>query len=106
MNEMNEIPTVPQSRLAGDLRTLATDAEALLRHAAQDAGEGYAGARAKLEQSVARAKERLAAADQAVRGRVRDTGGAVDEYVHENPWRAVCAGAGVGLLAGLLLSRR
>lgn len=106
MNEASEFPTTPQYRLSRDLRTLADDAEALLRHAAQDAGEGYAGARAKLEQSVARAKEQLAAADQAVRSRVRETGGAVDEYVHENPWRAICVGAGVGLIAGLLLARR
>ena len=106
MNDTTEIPTAPQYRLTSDLRTLADDAEALLRHAVQDAGEGYAGARARLEQSVARAKEQLAGADQAVRSRVRETGGAVDEYVHENPWRAICVGAGVGLLAGLLLARR
>ena len=31
---------------------------------------------------------------------------ATDEYVHENPWRAVGIGAGVGLIIGLLIGRR
>jgi ElaB/YqjD/DUF883 family membrane-anchored ribosome-binding protein len=29
-----------------------------------------------------------------------------DEFVHENPWKAVAISAGVGLLVGLLVSRR
>jgi ElaB/YqjD/DUF883 family membrane-anchored ribosome-binding protein len=29
-----------------------------------------------------------------------------DEYVHENPWRAVGAGIGIGLVIGLLIGRR
>jgi ElaB/YqjD/DUF883 family membrane-anchored ribosome-binding protein len=31
---------------------------------------------------------------------------ATDDYVHEHPWRAVGAAAGVGLIIGLLISRR
>jgi ElaB/YqjD/DUF883 family membrane-anchored ribosome-binding protein len=29
-----------------------------------------------------------------------------DDYVHENPWRAVAISAGVGVLLGMLLSRK
>ena len=29
-----------------------------------------------------------------------------DDYVHENPWRAVAISAGVGVLVGLLISRK
>ena len=33
-------------------------------------------------------------------------GHATDEFVHENPWKSVGIAAGVGLLLGLLVSRR
>jgi ElaB/YqjD/DUF883 family membrane-anchored ribosome-binding protein len=29
-----------------------------------------------------------------------------NHYVHENPWRAIATGAGVGLLLGVILGRR
>lgn len=106
MDEVTDTTTAPPMRLTRDLRTLADDAEALLRHAAQDTGKGYADARARLEQSVTRAKERLAATDQAVRDRAREAGSSVDEYVHENPWRAVGLGASIGLIVGVLIARR
>ena len=31
---------------------------------------------------------------------------ATEEYVRDNPWRSVGVAAGVGLLLGLLISRR
>lgn len=101
-----ELSPTPQARLARDLRVLADDAEALLRHAVQDAGQGYADARTRLERSLAHTRERLAAADSAARSHAHQAGDAVDRYVHENPWRAICLGAGAGLLAGLLVMRR
>jgi len=106
LNDVTETPLQEQHRLSRDLRALAHDAEVLLRHAADDAGEGYAEARARLEESVARAKGRLECADTALRGRVREAGTAVDHYVHEKPWRSICTAAGAGLLAGVLLMRR
>lgn len=106
MDETTDTSATPSFRLTRDLRALADDAEALLRHAAQDTGKGYADARARLEQSVAQAKERIAAADEAMRNRAREAGSSVDEYVHENPWRAVGIGASVGLIVGVLIARR
>ena len=29
-----------------------------------------------------------------------------DEYVHENPWKAIGVSAGIGLVIGLLIGRR
>ena len=106
MNDASETPAAEQLRLARDLRALVDDAEALLRHAVQDAGQGYAAARARLEESLARAKARLDATERAVRGQVRQKGAAVNDYVHQNPWPAIGAGAAAGALVALLLARR
>ena len=33
-------------------------------------------------------------------------GHAADDYVHEHPWKAIGAAAGVGMIIGLLIGRR
>jgi ElaB/YqjD/DUF883 family membrane-anchored ribosome-binding protein len=38
--------------------------------------------------------------------KAKAAGRVTDEYVHENPWRAVGLGAAVGLLIGVLATRR
>ena len=38
--------------------------------------------------------------------RAKDAAKATDDYVHENPWQAIGIAAAVGLVAGLLMSRR
>ena len=72
----------------------------------RDAGEGYAEARVRLEQSLRTARERLTDLEEDVSRRLRAAGQATDAYVHEHPWQAVGVGAGLGLLVGLLISRR
>jgi len=93
-------------RLARDLRALVDDAEGLLQHAVRDAGAGYGEARTRLEQRVAAARTQLASLEQAAVDGVKQAGRAADGYVHDNPWPAIGASAGVGLLLGLLLGRR
>jgi ElaB/YqjD/DUF883 family membrane-anchored ribosome-binding protein len=38
--------------------------------------------------------------------RVRALAGEAEDYVQANPWQAVGAAAGIGLLLGLVISRR
>jgi ElaB/YqjD/DUF883 family membrane-anchored ribosome-binding protein len=37
---------------------------------------------------------------------VKLVGDATDEFVHANPWTSIGIAAGIGLVAGLLISRR
>ncbi len=38
--------------------------------------------------------------------RARAAGHAADDYVHDHPWKAIGAAAGVGMILGLLIGRR
>jgi ElaB/YqjD/DUF883 family membrane-anchored ribosome-binding protein len=38
--------------------------------------------------------------------RTREAAKVTDAYVHENPWRSIAIGASVGLLLGVVISRR
>lgn len=97
---------ISAEQLVDDLTTVVRDAEDLLRATAAQTGEKLGEARARAEESVRHAKERLAVLEQEALERARAMAGEADEYVRGNPWTAVGIAAGVGLVLGVLLSRR
>jgi ElaB/YqjD/DUF883 family membrane-anchored ribosome-binding protein len=97
---------VSAEQLIDDLSTVVRDAENLLRATAQQTGEKLGEARARAEESVRLAKERLAEVERETLERARELAGEADEYVRGNPWAAVGIATGVGVMLGLLLSRR
>jgi ElaB/YqjD/DUF883 family membrane-anchored ribosome-binding protein len=104
---MNDTATVNSTRaLADDFNDVVADTQALLRHAARDAGEGYDDARQRLERSLKAMREQLDTLEKTVVDKAKSAGHATDSYVHEHPWQAAGIGAGVGLLLGMLIARR
>ncbi|MFZ2525174.1 MAG: DUF883 family protein [Candidatus Ferrigenium altingense] len=96
---------VSKEKLMQDLRVVVADAEELLRATAGQAGEKVSAARERIQENLAAAKQRLAAAQDAVVAKTKEAAKVTDEYVHENPWKAVGIAAGVGLVIGMLISR-
>ena len=96
---------VSKEKLVHDLRMVVTDAEELLRATAGVASDKVAAVRGRIQENLEVTKERLNAAEEALLEKTRLAAKATDEYVHENPWRAVGISAGVGLIVGLLISR-
>ena len=97
---------VTTDQLLADLKTVMNDAEALLRATSTQTGEKIQEVRARAEESLRQAKQRLSSIEDEALRRVREVADATDEYVRENPWQSVGIAAGVGLLLGLLLARR
>jgi ElaB/YqjD/DUF883 family membrane-anchored ribosome-binding protein len=102
----NATPEVTTDQLLADLKTVMTDAEALLRATSAQTGEKIQEVRARAEESLRQAKARLSSIEEEALRRAREVADATDEYVRENPWQSVGIAAGVGLLIGLLLARR
>ena len=94
------------SQLIDDLTAVIRDAESLLRATAGQAGERVQEIRERAEETVRQAKERLAGVEEQALERAREVVGEADEYVRGNPWQAVAIAAGIGLVLGVLLSRR
>jgi ElaB/YqjD/DUF883 family membrane-anchored ribosome-binding protein len=88
-------------KLADDLHALVSDAEALLRATAGQAGEKAQEAREKAEESLQSLRERLSDLEDHVKGRAKQ----VDTYVRDNPWQALAIAGGVALLVGILMGR-
>ena len=96
---------VDREKLVQDLRVVISYAEELLRATAGQAGEKISTARERIQNSLVAAKARLIAAEEAVVIKTKQAAKATDEYVHENPWKAVGIAAGAGLIIGMLISR-
>lgn len=103
---MSTSTEVTTDQLVADLKTVMHDAEALLKATSAQTGEKIQEARARAEESLRQAKVRLTEIEQEALKRAREVADATEEYVRENPWQSVGIAAGVGLLLGLLLSRR
>lgn len=105
MDTMEQIQST-RDRLASQLRSLADDAEEMLKAASRSGNEQLSAVRDRLERGVSTAREELSSFQEAAFDRARQTAADTDEYVHEHPWNAIGVAAGVGLLLGVLLARR
>lgn len=83
------------AKMMDELRAALADAEELLRVTAGEAGPKIQEARQRAEESLRSVKEQIEGA-----------GVDLDAKVRENPWAAVGIAAGIGLIAGILLSRK
>ncbi len=97
---------VTKDKLAADLRVVIADAEELLKATASQAGEKVAAARVKIQDSLDTAKAKLASLGEAGVGKAKEAAAATDDFVHEHPWKAVGIGAAIGVIVGMLISRR
>ena len=106
MNDSTDSLKKSQARLADEFNAVLDDAQNLLRHAAGEAGKDYAEARDRLQNSVKSARDRLGSVEQAILDSARQAGRSADGYVRSHTWESIAIGAGVGLVLGILISRR
>jgi ElaB/YqjD/DUF883 family membrane-anchored ribosome-binding protein len=97
---------ISADQLIDDLTAIIRDAENLLRATAAQTGDKVEEVRARAEESVRQAKARLDIVQQETLEHARVLAGEADQYVRGNPWQAVGLAAGIGLVLGLLMTRR
>jgi ElaB/YqjD/DUF883 family membrane-anchored ribosome-binding protein len=105
-DDMNSQANFNTDKLVEDLKVVMRDAEALLRATSAQTGEKIQEVRARAEESLQQARTRLTQLEDDAYQRAREAADAAEGYVRENPWQALGIAAGVGVLVGLLLSRR
>lgn len=99
-------PVPADDRVSHHLRTLADEAEALLRATARAGDEKFEASRERLQSELAHLRTRLAEFEAAAGARVKDAAHRSDQAIHTHPYAAMGAAAVVGLLLGTLLARR
>jgi len=99
---MNDTMEKQTQKMGNDMHTLAEDARALMVATADVAGDKVGEARKRLAAALESGKEMY--------GRVREQAVQkakfVDEKVHEKPYQAMGIAFGLGVLIGVLVTRR
>ena len=106
MSNSTDSPEVTVDKLTSDLKVVIADAEELLRATASQAGDKVTAARARINDSLEGAKLRLNQLGEVGLDHAKDAARAADEFVHDHPWKAIGIGAGIGIILGMLISRR
>ena len=106
INLKNSLHSNPKDRLVNDLHLLMDDAEELLRATANQAGEGAASARARIQERLDTVKIRMNEAETAVIERAQQAAKDTEKYVQDHPWQAIGVSACVGAIVGMLIARR
>ena len=106
MSEVTDFSTNNKEKLVSDMKVVVSDAEEILRATAGVAGEKVGELRERIIDRLRDAKVRIADAEEMLVDRTKAAARATDDYVNDNPWRAVGIAAGVGLLLGIIIGRR
>jgi ElaB/YqjD/DUF883 family membrane-anchored ribosome-binding protein len=98
--------TSAQEKLLAGMKAALDEAEGFLREAAAASGEEATELRAKAAESLRSTREALHDTKVSAVREGKRVAREADEYVHDNPWQAIAAAGVIGLVVGLLISRR
>jgi ElaB/YqjD/DUF883 family membrane-anchored ribosome-binding protein len=98
--------TSARERLAQSLKHMVDEADQLLSKAEHTSSDQFHAARQKFEAQLRHAKEELRRIELSAIDSAKRAARATDHAVHEHPYAAMGMAAGVGLLIGMLISRR
>lgn len=88
------------------LRHIAQDAEALVRETADVVGERAKELRTRIAQSASKARAQLEELEETVVDKTREAAKRTDDYVRDHPWESIGIGVAIGVILGVLLTRR
>lgn len=92
--------------LSNEFRNFVSDIEDLVKSSTSLTGDELAKAKDKIKDRISSAKVSLASAGDSIAQRARRTATATNEYVNDEPWKAIAIGAAAGFFVGVLVARR
>ncbi len=95
-----------RDQIVDQFSSVLSEAESLLSKATHETGEKAKDLRSQAEARLLTAKLKLQELQGQAVDRAKDAARVTDDYVHDNPWQAIGIAAAVGMIAGLLISRR
>lgn len=103
-----ETTTSAQARdqVLEDLRTLTRDAEELIKATAGDVSEKAKDARARLSAALERAKGTCQRLQEQTMATAKAAAQKADTVIREHPYESLGVAFGIGLLIGVLVTRR
>ncbi len=97
---------IARERVMSDLKNLTRDAEDLLKATAGDVSEKAKEARSRVTAALERAKTTYTQLQEQTVAKARAAAKQADVVIREHPYESIGIAFGVGLLIGVLVSRR
>ncbi len=97
---------IARERVVADLKTLARDAEDLLKATANDLSEKGKELRARLAQTLERAKATCSGLQERTAASARAAARQADTAIRTHPYESVGVAFAAGLLIGVLITRK
>lgn len=101
-----QMTTANKEKLVSDLKVVIADTEELLRATTGVAGEKVGELRERLVVRLRDTKDRVIDLEHALLDKTKAAARATDDFVHDQPWKAVGVAAALGLALGVLIGRR
>jgi ElaB/YqjD/DUF883 family membrane-anchored ribosome-binding protein len=98
----HEIKSVASS----EIKSLIADVEDLVARIAELKDADVIRVRNKVERAIATAKQGLSEGADTLKRQAREYAGTAEDYVRESPWQALGIAALVGVVVGVLATRR
>jgi ElaB/YqjD/DUF883 family membrane-anchored ribosome-binding protein len=95
-----------KDKLVADLKMVVTDAEKLLKEAADSSADGFAALRTRVEGKLDEARVKLVRARAVVGESAQSAADSTQAFVKGNPWKSVGVLAAFSVIGGFLLGRR
>jgi len=94
------------SNASTEFHNFISDVEDLVKETTTLTGEDLSRAKARLSARLTEAKASAMDMGNDIAKRAKKSAAATDEFVHEQPWKSIGAGAAIGLIIGFALARR
>jgi len=95
-----------RDKMVDQFSTVLSEAEDMLKRAANETGDRAKDLRAQVEAKLLAAKLQLQEIQGVAADRAKEAARVTDDYVHDHPWQVIGIAAGIGFIAGLLMNRR
>lgn len=105
MTETSAHP-VTREKLVSDIKEVIHDADVLIRATAGDLGDKAKEARERLSQRLDVARERMGEFQEAAKEKISVGAKQADETIRAHPYESIAVAFGVGLLLGILATRK
>ncbi|CAH2794088.1 MAG: hypothetical protein CBARDMAM_3230 [uncultured Caballeronia sp.] len=105
MSQTTAQMSLGKQKIIEDIKVLLNDSEELVRLSALLPAEGVDALRTRLRDHVDAARNALETAQSSAQQRYRASLDGTAQYTRDNPWQALGIAAGIGFLAGILVSR-
>ncbi|MCT4701973.1 YqjD family protein [Enterobacteriaceae bacterium H20N1] len=92
--------------LRAELKSLADTLEEVLSASTDKSKSELEKLRGKAEKALKESRNRLGETGDVLAKQTREAAAKADDYVRENPWTGVGIGAAIGVVLGVLLTRR